>query len=65
MTTHIAAVALLFSAVALTMLLGLFAVLALAVGAHVLGFELAVLSVVVAGMTRFVTERVDRSLVRA
>ena len=65
MTTNPAAVALLFTAVAMTMLLGCFAVLPLAVGDHALGFELGLMAVGVAGLTRFVTERVDRSLVRA
>ncbi|MCU1487220.1 MAG: hypothetical protein JWN67_3966 [Actinomycetia bacterium] len=65
MTTHFAAVVLLFIAVASTMLLGLFAVLSLAVGDHALGFELSVMAVAVAGLTRLVTERADRSLARA
>jgi hypothetical protein len=65
MTTNPAAVVLLFTAVAMTMLLGFFAVLSLAVGDHALGLELGLMAVAVAGLTRFVTERVDRSLVRA
>ena len=65
MTTNPAAVALLFTAIAVTMLLGFFAVVTLAVGDHALGFQLAVLAIATAGLTRFVTERVDRSLVRA
>jgi hypothetical protein len=64
-STHVVVVALLFVAVGMTMVLGLFAVLSLAVGNHLLGFELAALAVLVAAGTRFVTERADRSLGRA
>jgi hypothetical protein len=63
-STHLAVVALLFAAVGMTMLLGLAAGLSLALGDHVLGFELAVLAVAVAAGTRFVTDRADRSVGR-
>ncbi len=63
-STPLAVVALLFTAVGLTMLLAVGAVASLAIGSHVLGAELAVLAVAVAAGTRLVTERADRSHAR-
>jgi hypothetical protein len=63
-STNLAIVALLFTAVGVTMLLGVAAVLSLALGDHALGFVLAVVAVAAAAGTRFVTDRADRSLAR-
>src|SRR4051794_26121450 len=63
-STHPAVVALLFASVGLTMLLAVLGVLSLAIGDRATGVQLSVLALAVAGATRFVTERANRSFAR-
>ena len=65
MTTHPALVAALLAGVGLAMLLVVLAFVALLTGAGAIGLQLAVAALAVGGLTRLVSERGERAVVRA